>query len=156
MNRNKKKNGIFHKFRKNYYEPAIRGIKQYIEPISNIGGSIGEGIYTLRAFLPYAYQPTAELIGKGLMGTHRAVQVGLDVAKSKDYASAIENSKRIIPAIKAGQEVYGTVRQNYLINQARNKYNPANDVLTIPARGSRAYDFMRTLGTNDGMSNIAD
>lgn len=163
MNRIKKKNGIFHKFRKNYYEPVIRGIKKYIEPITNIGGSVGEGIYTLRAFLPYAYQPTAELISKGLMGTQRAVQVGLDVSKAKDYATAIENSKRIIPAIKAGQEVYGAgknlygeYKQNSLIQQARAQYNKSNDVLQMPARGSRAFEFMRTLGTNDGMSNIAD
>lgn len=156
MNRNRKNQGIFHKFRKNYYEPTIRGIKKYVEPITNIGGLIGEGIYTTRAFLPYSYQPTAELIGKGLMGSQRVIQVGLDVAKSKDYASAIENTKRIIPAIKAGQDVYGELKQNYLINQARNRYNPRDDVLTMPATGSRAFEFMRTLGTNDGMSNRAD
>jgi hypothetical protein len=156
MNRNKKKNSIFHKFRKNYYEPTIRGIKQYIEPITNIGGTIGEGIYATKAFLPYSYQPTAELISKGLMGTQRAIEVGLDVAKAKDYATAIENSKRIIPAIKAGQDVYGNLKQNYLINQARNRYNPANDILQMPEIGTRAFEFMRTLGTNDGMSNRAD
>jgi hypothetical protein len=156
MNRNRKNHGIFHKFRKYYYEPTIRGIKNYVKPITDIGGTIGEGIYMTKAFLPYNLQPTVELISKGLLGAQRAVEVGLDVAKAKDYATAIENSKRIIPAIKAGQDVYGELKQNYLINQARNRYNPAFDVLTMPARGSRSYAFMESLGTNDGAINNAN
>ena len=90
------------------------------------------------------------------MGTQRAVDVGLSVAKAPTYASAIENSKRIIPAVQVAKELYGTYRHNSLIQQARAQYNPANDVLQMPARGSRAYEFMRTLGTNDRMSNRAD
>lgn len=152
----KRINNTIKQFRKNYYNQVVRGLSKYVKPITDVGGTIGEGIYATKAFLPYNLQPTAELISKGLLGAQRAVEVGVNVAKAKDYATAIENSKRIIPAIKAGQDVYGTVRQNYLINQARNRYNPRDDVLTMPARGSRAYAFMESLGTNDGMSNRAD
>lgn len=152
----KRINNTIKQFRKNYYNPAVRGLSKYVRPITDVGGTIGEGIYATKAFLPYNLQPTADLISKGLLGAQRAVEVGVNVAKAKDYASAIENSKRIIPAIKAGQDVYGSVRQSYLINQARNRYNPANDVLTMPARGSRAYAFMESLGTNDGAVNRAD
>ena len=49
-----------------------------------------------------------------------------------------------------------TFPDNNLINQAKAQYNSANDVLTMPVRGSRAYDFMASLGTNDRMSNVAD
>jgi len=156
MNRNRKNQGIFHKFRKNYYEPTIRGIKKYVEPITNFGGIIGEGLYTTKSLLPYSYQHSADLISKALMGVDRTVKVALDVSKAKDYASAIENSKRIIPAVKVGQEIYKGVKQNYLINQAKNTYTPTNDILSIPAFGSRSYEFMRTLGTNDGVVNNAD
>ena len=152
----KRINNTIKQFKKNYYTPAVRGLSKYVKPITDVGGTIGEGIYMTKAFLPYNLQPTVELISKGLLGAQRAVEVGVNVAKAKDYASAIENTKRIIPAIKAGQDVYGTVKQNYLINQARNRYNPRDDLLTLPPRGSRAYAFMESLGTNDGMSNRAD
>lgn len=146
----------FNKFKRNYYNPAIKTIEDYVKPLSDVGGMVGEGIYATRAFLPYKYQPAAELLGKSLMGAQRVIDVGVNVSKAKDYASAIENTKRIIPAIKVGQDLYGEIKQNYLINQAKNRYNPANDVLEMPLRGSRAYDFMASLGTNDRMSNRAD
>ena len=158
MNRTRRRGegGFLNRFRDNYYRPAIRGISKYIKPITDVGGAVGEGVYALKAFLPYRYQDSADLAAKALMGTQRAVDVGLSVAKAPTYASAIENSKRIIPAVQVAKELYGTYRHNSLIQQARAQYNPANDVLQMPARGSRAYEFMRTLGTNDRMSNRAD
>lgn len=166
MNRPKRRRGgggFLQRFRDNYYRPAIRGITQYIKPITDVGGSVGEGVYALKAFLPYRYHQGAELAAKALLGTQRVVDVGLDVARAPTYTSAIEASKRAIPAIQvgrdlygAGKDLYGEYRHNNLIQQARASYNPANDVLQMPARGSRAFEFMRTLGTNDGMSNRAD
>lgn len=143
-------------FKRNYYNPAIKGIEEYVKPLTDTAGNIGEVVYATRAFLPYKYQPAVELISKGLMGTQRAVDVGVSVAKARDLNSAIENTKRIIPAIKVAKDIYGEYRHNNLINQAKAQYNSANDVLTMPVRGSRAYDFMASLGTNDRMSNVAD
>lgn len=146
----------FQQFKKRYYNPTIRGISRYIKPITDIGGSVGEGIYALKAFLPYRYMAGADLAAKALMGTQRAVDVIEKVAKAPSYVSAIENSKRIVPALQVVKDLYGEYRQNSLINQARANYNPARDVLQMPARGSRAYDFMASLGTNDGAVNRAD
>jgi len=164
MNRTRRRGGGFlSRFRDNYYRPAIRGIAKYVKPITDLGGSVGEGVYALKAFLPYRYQNSADLAAKALLGTQRVVDVGLDVARAPSYTSAIEAGKRVIPAIQvgkdlygAGKDLYGEYRHNSLIQQARAQYNPANDVLQMPARGSRAFEFMRTLGTNDGMSNRAD
>ena len=146
----------FQQFKKRYYNPTIRGISHYIKPITDVGGSVGEGIYALKAFLPYRYMAGADLAAKALMGTQRAVDVIEKVAKAPSYASAIENSKRIVPALQVAKDLYGEYRHNSLINQARAQYNQSNDTLTMPQQGSRAYEFMRTLGTNDRMSNRAD
>jgi len=159
MNRQSRRRGVggfLSQFRQNYYNPTIRGIAKYIKPITDVGGSAGEIIYATKAFLPYRYQESANNLSKALLSGQRVVDVGLDVAKSPSYASAIENSKRIIPVAQVAKDLYGTYKHNSLIQQARANYNPANDVLQMPARGSRSYEFMRTLGTNDGMSNRAD
>ena len=159
MNRQRRRGGgggFLQRFRDNYYRPAIRGITQYIKPITDLGGSAGEIIYATKAFLPYKYQQGAENLSKALLSSQRAVDVGLDIARAPTYTSAIETSKRIIPAVQVAKDLYGTYRHNSLIQQARAQYNPANDVLQMPARGSRAFEFMRTLGTNDGASNRAD
>lgn len=148
--------GAYRTFKKKYYNPTIRGVARYIKPITDVGGAVGEGAYALRAFLPYRYQDSVALAAKALMGTQRAVDVGLAVAKAPTYVSAIENSKRIIPAVQVAKDLYGEYRHNSLINQARAQYNSNNDVLQMPQQGSRAYEFMRTLGTNDRMSNRAD
>jgi len=155
--------GFLSRFRDNYYRPAIRGIAKYIKPISDLGGSVGEGVYALKSFLPYRYQNSADLAAKALLGTQRVVDVGLDVARAPSYTSAIEASKRAIPAIQvgrdlygAGKDLYGEYKHNSLIRQARANYNPNSDRLVVPPRGSRSFEFMRTLGTNDGMSNRAD
>ena len=158
MNRQRRRGGggFLSRFRDNYYRPAIRGITQYIKPITDLGGSAGEIIYATKAFLPYRYQTGAENLSKLLLGTQRAVDVGLDVARAPSYSSAIETSKRIIPAVQVAKDLYGTYRHNSLIQQARAQYNPNSDRLVVPPRGSRAYNFMASLGTDDGASNRAD
>lgn len=158
MNRQRRKSsrGFLQRLADTYYRPAIRGISQYIKPITDLGGNAGEIIYATKAFLPYRYQQGAENLSKALLSSQRVVDVGLDIARAPSYSSAIETSKRIIPAVQVAKDLYGTYRQNSLIQQARSQYNPSNDVLQMPARGSRAFEFMRTLGTNDGASNRAD
>jgi hypothetical protein len=158
MNRQRRQSsrGFLQRFRDNYYRPAIRGITQYIKPITDLGGSAGEIIYATKAFLPYKYQQGAENLSKALLSSQRAVDVGLDVARAPSYSSAIETSKRIIPAVQVAKDLYGTYRHNSLIAQARAQYDPNSDRLVIPPRGSRAYNFMKNLGTDDGAVNRAD
>jgi len=153
--RRKKEAGFLSRFRDNYYRPAIRGIAKYVKPVTDLAGSAGEIIYATKAFLPYRYQQGAENLSKALLSGQRVVDVGLDIAKAPSYTSAIEASTRALPAVQVAKDLYGTYRHNSLIQQARANYNPANDRLVVPHRGSASYNFMANLG-DERLSSRAD
>jgi len=158
MNRQSRRRGIggfLSRFRDNYYRPAIRGIATYVKPVTDLAGSAGEIIYATKSFLPYRYQNSAENLSKVLLSGQRVVDVGLDIAKAPSYTSAIEASTRALPAVQVAKDLYGTYKHNSLIQQARANYNPANDRLVVPPRGSASYNFMSSLG-DERLSSRAD